>query len=370
MKIKESRGKSLYIGKLPVGCQLCIKGQKAVFFLGGTCTNPKHCRWYCPISEERRRPDSFYINEKRIESDQDVLKEIDAIDAKGISFTGGEPLGKSFDKVLYYLDLLKNKKKLDIHAHLYTTGIDATEEKLEKLGDAGLDEIRFHPPPGNYDAIGKAIHYIPDVGVEVPAIPTDENIEYIRNLIKFLEKIGGKFININEFEFSETNAKELKQKGFILKDGSLAAVEGSEESARKILEWGKQKGITKVSLHYCPIITKDEYQLKNRYKRRARKTRRSVEVITRDGTVLFGRINLDSEKELEKLQERMQVRLKISRKNIEVNNEKKELYFHPKLLKNKTFLNLIKEYKSGIVEAIPLTNRVECEYHPLRNFFK
>ena len=166
MRIKESRGRSLYIGKLPKGCHLCIKGQKAVIFLEGSCTNPKHCRWYCPISEERREPGSFYINERRIESDEDVFDEIYAIAAKGISFTGGEPLGRNFDKVIHYLNLLKNERKLRLHAHLYTTGINVTAEKLAKLGKAGLDEIRFHPPPGNYDVIREATRHIPDVGVE------------------------------------------------------------------------------------------------------------------------------------------------------------------------------------------------------------
>ena len=50
-------------GILPEGCQLCIHGMKMVYFMGGDCSRPKHCNWYCPISEKRKSTTAFYIDE-------------------------------------------------------------------------------------------------------------------------------------------------------------------------------------------------------------------------------------------------------------------------------------------------------------------
>ncbi|MHA1369314.1 MAG: radical SAM protein [Promethearchaeota archaeon] len=370
MKIKESRGKSLYIGQLPLGCQHCIKGRKAVIFLGGACPKPEHCYWYCPISKERKDANALFVNEQRIESDEDLLDEIDAIGAKGISFTGGEPLNYNFSKVVHYLNLLKKEYNYKIHAHLYTTGLTATKEKLAKLSYAELDEIRFHPPSEKLEIIKEAVDYIPDVGVECPAIPTEKQTMHIKSLINLLEKSGGKFININEFEFSETNAKSLKARGFELKENTIAAVDGSEKMAMEILTWFASRENSTISVHYCPIITKDEYQLRNRYIRRGQRTKRSVEVLTGEGTVLFGRIKLKNNEDVQDLLTKINIHVKKVKNKIAIQKDKKEIHFHPSLLKNEDFFEILKFLNDvGIVEAIPTKNRDECEFTPIDTIY-
>jgi len=64
--------------------------------------------------------------------------------ALGTSITGGEPQ-EAMAKTCRYLELLKDEFGEDHHTHLYT-GITGGRENMRRLSEAGLDEIRFHPP--------------------------------------------------------------------------------------------------------------------------------------------------------------------------------------------------------------------------------
>ena len=92
--IVESKANTFYLKKKGIskGCQQCLRGAKAVLFLNGICQNPRHCWWYCPISKNRKGKEDTYINEIKITSKEQILQELKAINAKGISITGGDPL--------------------------------------------------------------------------------------------------------------------------------------------------------------------------------------------------------------------------------------------------------------------------------------
>ena len=112
--ILESNAHTFYVKKkgIPKGCQQCLSGAKAVLFLNGICQNPKHCWWYCPISEERKGKKNTYINEIQISSKEQILRELKAINAKGMSITGGDPLYEpNLNKTLEYIKFIKKKKE-------------------------------------------------------------------------------------------------------------------------------------------------------------------------------------------------------------------------------------------------------------------
>ncbi|MFX1268591.1 MAG: hypothetical protein ACFFAK_11585, partial [Promethearchaeota archaeon] len=69
-KIAKSKAETYFIkGRgIPKGCRLCLIGAKTVLFINGLCQNPKHCYWYCPISDERKGKDFTYANEIKIKS--------------------------------------------------------------------------------------------------------------------------------------------------------------------------------------------------------------------------------------------------------------------------------------------------------------
>ncbi|MFX1571321.1 MAG: radical SAM protein [Promethearchaeota archaeon] len=296
-KIIESKEKTFFIkGRgIPKGCKYCLQGAKAVLFLNGICQKPDHCSWYCPISRERRDMDITFINEVKINSKEDLLEEVYKVDAKGMSITGGEPLlDSNIDKTLNYIKFTKSEFGKKFHIHLYTNGINFNDKIVELLVAAGLDEIRFHPPKDRWSKIEKALDRGISVGAEVPVIPSEDNIKNLEEFVLYLDNIGVSFINLNEFEYCFPNSWSLKARGFTLKEGTIASVVNSNETALNILN--KLSSKVSLKIHYCSIRAKDYYQLKNRYIKRAKNIKLPLEVISNEGLLLFAQIEGENEK--------------------------------------------------------------------------
>ncbi|MDO9097385.1 MAG: radical SAM protein [Candidatus Methanoperedens sp.] len=272
---KDSSGS--FFNYLPDGCRLCYKGAKMVLFVTGVCG--KHC-FYCPVSNERREKDLIFANERRVGKDEDIIEEAVSMDALGTGITGGEPLLR-LERVVHYIKLLKARFGTSHHIHLYTA-LSPNKGVLESLRKAGLDEIRFHPPLDTWKNINNtcyrdsilAAHRLGlSTGIEIPAIPSD-----FSGILSLLDEVGG-FLNLNELEFSETNSGELKKRGFEAVDDVSSAVLGSKEVAES-LDWNK--------LHFCSSCFKDAVQLRERFKRIAKKVSRDFDEVTDDGTLVYG----------------------------------------------------------------------------------
>ena len=275
-------------GKLPEGCRYCVRGEKLVLFITGLCG--MHC-FYCPVSEKKIRKDVIYANEWKIESVQDVLEEARLTEAKGAGITGGDPL-VVVDRVCDYIRLLKEEFGTDFHIHLYTTLQLVTEERLQKLHDAGLDEIRFH---FNLDdqswwprvlLATDAKKYTWDTGAEIPCIPRKK--KEILALIDFL-KDKVQFLNLNELELSEPNSDEFCRRNLATRNPHTYAIQGSHELALEILNERKD---VPLSLYFCTAKLKDAVQMKNRIARRARNVREPFDTVTDEGTLIRGAIYL------------------------------------------------------------------------------
>src|SRR5206468_10610631 len=106
------------------------------------------CSYHCfisPVSNEKMYMNFSFADEKRDLRDEDVLEEARTIRATGAGNTGGDPLD-AVERTCRYIRLMKEEFGPDFHTHLYTMSTD--EDKIRALADAGLDEIRFHVPPG------------------------------------------------------------------------------------------------------------------------------------------------------------------------------------------------------------------------------
>ena len=371
-KILESKGNTFYLKgrNIPKGCQFCLKGAKVVLFLNGFCQKPDHCSWYCPISEERKGKNNTFADEIQVFSNDDLLIEITKINAKGMSITGGEPLLKSnLEKTLDYIKYVKTIKGKKFHIHLYTNGNNFNESIAEKLAEAGLDEIRFHPPKNKWEHIKFALNKGMSVGAEVPVIPTQEYTKYLENLILYLDKIGAEFINLNEFEICYPNSQYLKEKGFKLKKDTIAAVENSKETAMALIKRLAPK--TSLKIHFCTIRAKDYHQLKNRYLRRANTIKLPYEDLTDEGLLIYALIE-GSEDILAVVKTLMVSKFKIPKEliSIEKNNIKLPYYI---ALTDK-FIEFLddKKLEGFIEEIIPFRGKY-CqitERTPLRVFLK
>jgi len=267
-----------WIGELPRGCELCMRGSKIMIFVTGMCY--VNCP-YCPVSIERRRPDAFYVDEERVESLSTIVDEAVLVDAEGASITGGEPLCR-FDTVVRILTLLKDVFGPDFHIHLYTTGWMATRDILKQLERHGLDELRIHPvAEWSWKVLKKAVESLSiDVGVEIPAIPLREVLKYV---VLKAARIGAKFVNINELEATESNYFYIAFSGYrVASDGR--SVVGSREAALQVLEWAERSGID-IAVHFCPTLFKDRVQHRTRLRRKALRCRAPHQEVTDDGLI-------------------------------------------------------------------------------------
>ena len=274
---------SLCTGRVAEGCRHCIDGSKMVLFVTGRCG--WNC-YYCPVSLEKKGNDVIYANEGRVYTDDEIIAEAEAMDATGTGITGGDPL-LDMDRTVHMIRLLKDRFGKGHHIHLYTATIDP--EKAKRLQDAGLDEIRFHPPESVWTDMSstrlrETVESLDiDVGVEVPALPHRER--ELNALVAYCREVGVDFVNLNELEFSESNWDMMEAYGYSVRDELSSAVDGSRETAVAVLKANKRADV-----HFCSSTFKDGIQLRRRLIRRAEHTAKPYQQVTEDGTLVRGYI--------------------------------------------------------------------------------
>lgn len=272
---------SLCTGRVAEGCRHCIDGSKMVLFVTGRCG--WNC-YYCPVSLEKKGKDVIYANEGRVYTDDEIIAEAEAMDATGTGITGGDPL-LDMDRTVHMIRLLKDRFGKGHHIHLYTATIDP--EKAKRLQDAGLDEIRFHPPESVWTDMSstrlrETVESLDiDVGVEVPALPHRER--ELNALVAYCREVGVDFVNLNELEFSESNWDMMEAYGYSVRDELSSAVDGSRETAVAVLKANKRADV-----HFCSSTFKDGIQLRRRLIRRAEHTAKPYQQVTEDGTLVRG----------------------------------------------------------------------------------
>ena len=88
------------------------------------------------------------------------------------------------------------------------------------------------------------------------------------------------FLNINELEWGESNAYQMRDRGYELADRVHNAIDGAKEWAEELCRHEK--------VHWCSSAFKDSVQLRERLKRIAHNTARPFDEITEDGTIVYG----------------------------------------------------------------------------------
>ena len=268
-------------GHVAKGCEHCINGSKMVLFVTGKC---KWGCFYCPVSLEKKGRDVMYANEGQVTTDEEILAEAESMDATGTGITGGDPL-LMVDRTVHMIRMLKEHFGKDHHIHLYTATMDP--EKVAMVEEAGLDEIRFHPPVPMWshmqdtclEDIVKATKM--DIGIEVPAIPGME--EELCQLVSYAHSIGMNFVNLNELEFSESNWDMMESQGYEVRDDISSAILGSEDTAMYVMKKNRRANV-----HFCASSFKDGVQLRKRLIRRAQHICTDYQAVTDDGTLVRG----------------------------------------------------------------------------------
>ena len=287
------------------GCIQCQMGSKLVLFITG------NCHWqcdYCPLSETRRDVDWMFANERRCETFDEVIEEARAMRATGAGITGGDPM-MAKERTLEGISRLKSEFGSEFHLHMYTS-IPFRPEVASEFADAGLDEIRFHLLGLDSERYRSTISACSEAGiltgVEIPCEP-DKRDELLA-LLDDLRTFEISFLNLNELEITVGNHENMELRGFNLSTEITAGAAGSNELAYEMksrvlaAEQGlpdHSDGITRepygFHLKYCTSVFKDAGQLRRRFLRRGESVIAPHEVLTEDGTLIFGAIDADSD---------------------------------------------------------------------------
>ena len=286
------------------GCIQCQMGSKLVLFITG------NCHWecdYCPLSETRRDIDWMFANERRCESFDEVVEESIAMRATGAGITGGDPL-MARERTLEGISRLKSEFGPTFHIHMYTS-IPFRPEWAQEFAEAGLDEIRFHLlglDSGRYaDTIKACSESGILTGVESPCEP-DKRDELLE-LLEELRSLKISFLNLNELEITVGNHDNMELRGFNLSTEITAGASGSSELALEMkarvtaAESGDPDPIDGFHrdpygfhLKFCTAVYKDAGQMRRRFLRRGESTISPYEILSEDGTLVFGAIEADS----------------------------------------------------------------------------
>jgi len=207
------------------------------------------------------------------------------------------------------------------------------------------------------DVIKNTVKEDVDVAIEIPSIPGMER--EMKSLIRWADEKGVRWVNLNELEFSHTNAEELMKRGFDVRDDVSSAVSGSEESAKAVIK--EICGDVSLGLHYCSSAFKGGIQLRNRIKRRAKSVAREMDVITEEGLLLKGVIEIEDESFVNYIVKRFSVPQNL----VVYDGEKKKIEIAPWILEE-IAAELKKEgIDCYIVEEYPTADRLEVERIPL-----
>ncbi len=271
----------VHCGALAQGCVQCVRGEKLVLFITGMCS--RKC-FYCPVGDHKFGSDVIFANERPVTSFADVSAEVDSCAALGCGITGGDPLCR-VDRCVAYITALKKKYGGNFHIHLYTPLELVNKHTMQKLYDAGLDEIRLHfdlDDEVHWDHVHAALAYDWVVGVEIPAIPGKEM--QTKKMLDFLaDKVA--FVNFNELEVADNSLSTLLDDGYTTKDEFSYGVAGSAAFARQMVRYCQSK---RLRAHFCSAATKDGVQLMERVKRRGNIVAQPFDHITDEGTFIRG----------------------------------------------------------------------------------
>jgi len=259
--ISEIEGKAGYLsnGTKPFahavspGCRLCGEGHWSCLFVNNRC----NCKcFYCPTPQvDTSIPETQGIT---FDNPENYVGYIKKFGFKGVGLSGGEPL-LTFGTTIDFLSKIKKEFGDSVYVWMYTNGTLLDKEKTIKLGESGLDEIRFDLTATEYNTkyLKLALGKIPNVTVEIPVIP--EDIAQLKNMAIELDSLGVNYLNLHQMRLTTHNFKNLFNRNYTFLHGQKVTVLESELTALKIINFVFQYGL-KLAVNYCSFHYKSHYQ--------------------------------------------------------------------------------------------------------------
>ncbi|MGL4989156.1 MAG: radical SAM protein [Cetobacterium sp.] len=265
LDLKDLKGRTFFVGdqqSFPKGCVSCLFGDG----LGGIRKTHqcnllcKFCYYHDNIDNQEPIPDGMWeIGETLYyEEDIDLLLSIQK-KPSGIAYVYLEP----FLDIEKYYGIIKKLSDAGIYQHMYTNGSLCTRENLEKLGAAGLNELRFNLGAVKcsdkvIESMAMAKEYIPMVGIETPMTP-----EFYEEFSKKKDAIiatGIDFINCAELHFGEDNINNyVGERMYMARRGYISPL-WSREITFKLMKQASEEKWPLV-VHDCSNHTKYSREL-------------------------------------------------------------------------------------------------------------
>ena len=269
-------GASIVAGRLSSACEACSNdlGSKT-FALSLQCN--RDC-YFC-FNKNQRSDDQACSSTGGWRDEVDAFAE-ECGGVTHVGLTGGEPLLHRREAVKFVRYV--HTRHPGAHVRLYTAGDFLDEEVLSELRDAGLRELRMSVKLDVRDlesaveiidgAVGKlalAKRFVPDVMVEMPAIPGTDDA--MRRLLARLDEIGAFGINLLEFGYPMHDWEAFGSRGFEVRNppfpvaydysypGGLP-IAGSELLCLELLEFALDEGLS-LGVHYCSLENKNRGQV-------------------------------------------------------------------------------------------------------------
>ena len=268
----------LFTHALSPGCRLCGQGTWSCLFINGICN--ASC-FYCPSSQND--PGIPTTNSIAFKNPKDYADYVNRFNIQGVSFSGGEPF-LTFDRVLSFLETLKTHADHPVYTWIYTNGILVTRDKLVALQERGLDEIRFDISADRYrlDALEKALGVIPNVTVEIPAIP--EDLPMSKKVIVELDRMGVDYLNLHQIRCTPYNREHLAERGYTFLHGPSVTVLDTELAALELIRYALDRSIT-LPINYCCFTYQRQFQSMGARRRSAEFIKADYEDITPTGFI-------------------------------------------------------------------------------------
>ncbi len=253
-------GRTLYVGpdeRFPAGCRSCLQGTglSAVRRTNRCDANCPFCYDYGHLNEQPPIGDGLWeIGGGRCYAEDLPLMLKLSNKPTGVAYVYLEPMLE----IDQYYPVMRAFREAGVHQHLYTNGIKCTEDILARLGESGLDEIRF-----NLGASGASDHvlrmmaaarrYIPQVGVETPMTPAFEKI--FRQKKADILATDLDFINCAELHLNENNIVNYWGESlYACRAGYISPVWSREITLRMMLQAEAEDW--PVVVHDCSNMTK------------------------------------------------------------------------------------------------------------------
>ena len=241
----------------PDGCRSCLLGTGL-----SAVRKTNRCNLACPFCYDYGQTDNIEpIGEGLWEIGGSRYREEDlpllfSLQGKptGVAYVYLEP----FMEIEKYYGIIRRFRQAGVHQHMYTNGVNASEENLRALGEAGLDELRFNlGASGTSDkvieAMAAAKRFIPRVGIETPMTR-----EFFKALNEKKQKIlaaGIDFINCAELHLNDNNLQNYAgEPMYFCRMGYLSPVMSRDLTLRVMKTAAEENW--RVVVHDCSNRTK------------------------------------------------------------------------------------------------------------------